>query len=395
VTALEAQPELATPAPAPRPASLTWLPPLDGLRAVAALAVVATHVSFRSGLTTSGSTVGAFMARLEVGVALFFVLSGYLLYRPFAAAAINGRKSPSSMKYLWKRSLRVLPAYWVMIGTVLAAFSWEYMNDAWDWLVPFGLLQIYQPLRLPIAGEQTWSLATEVSFYLLLPVFALVARSLRGKTPAQRVRRQLSFTGVLIVTGIAWTVCVHAPWWPLELLSSMWLPGYLDWFGVGMALAILTTRTDAVTRFQTTISALASAPWSCWAVAGSLMWIASTPIAGPLAVYPAPTSGESILKHVLYVAVAVFLILPLVGDEQPPVAVQAVLANPVSRFLGKISFGIFLWHLAVIEVWLRVSDTPEFSGEFWTISAVTLAGTIAVASVSYYLIEQPFQRLRR
>ncbi len=393
MTAVQVQ-QAPAPAPAPESRSLPWLPALDGLRAVAALAVLTTHVSFRSGITSSGDAIGPFMARLEVGVALFFVLSGFLLYRPFASAAINGRKGPGSFRYLWKRALRVLPAYWVMMATVLFAFNLEFMKDAWDWIVPMGLLQIYEPLRLPVAGEQTWSLATEVAFYAALPLLALVPRLLGGKTPAKRVRRQLGFVSVLIVVGIAWTISVYSSWWPLDLLSGMWLPAYLDWFGVGMAMAILTTRTDMITRFQTTISALASAPWTCWAVSAFLLWIASTPIAGPLSVYPAPTSGESIVKHLIYLVAAVFLVLPLVGGEQVPRAATAVLANPVSRYLGKISYGIFLWHMAVIEVWLRVSDTPEFGGRFWATYSVTILGSVAVASASYYLIERPFQRLR-
>jgi len=391
MTALQAQ---SAPEAAPRAASLSWLPALDGLRAIAALAVLVTHVGFRSGYT-GGTDAGPFLARLEVGVALFFVLSGYLLYRPFARAAIQGRKGPNPLRYLWRRALRVLPAYWAMMLVALVALNHETLKNAGDWLIPLALLHVYEPLQIPLATEQTWSLCTEVAFYLALPLFALGGRALGGRTPGQRTNRQLAYVGLLGAVGLAWTVCAHTSWWPLNSMSPLWLPGYLAWFAVGMGLAIATATPDPTGRLRVALHALASAPATCWTIAALLFWIATTQIAGPLALFPAPSAGESVAKHVLYVAIAAFALLPLVADVEPQPLVRAVLANPVSRYLGKISYGIFLWHLVVLEAWMRFTDTPIFSGRFWSMLGVTLAGAIAAASLSYHLLEHPLQRLRR
>ena len=86
------------------------LPALDALRAVGAAAVIGTHVGFSTG-AISRFEWGGLLARLDVGVAIFFVLSGFLLFRPFAAAVATGADRPSVRRYLWRRALRILPAY--------------------------------------------------------------------------------------------------------------------------------------------------------------------------------------------------------------------------------------------------------------------------------------------
>src|SRR5436190_14296516 len=88
------------------------LPALDAVRAIGAIGVLAYHVAFNTGLSTHGTWNGV-LARLDVGVALFFVLSGFLLFRPYALAAATGGTRPSTPRYLWRRAVRILPAYWL------------------------------------------------------------------------------------------------------------------------------------------------------------------------------------------------------------------------------------------------------------------------------------------
>lgn len=94
-------------------------PALTGLRAIAALAVVGTHAAFATGVLTHGY-LGALTARLDIGVAVFFVLSGYLLFRPWVRAAADGIPAPSVRRYGRHRVRRILPAY---VITVIAAFE--------------------------------------------------------------------------------------------------------------------------------------------------------------------------------------------------------------------------------------------------------------------------------
>ncbi|GAB3950674.1 acyltransferase [Micromonospora vulcania] len=384
---------------------------------MAVLGVVVHHVSFLSGFTNSFGRLGGLLARLDVGVALFFALSGFLLYRPFAVAAISAHPQPSVRRYLWHRALRILPGYWAMAVVALLWLNIDYLRSLWDWAIPLLLAQIYQPLRLPVGMEQTWSLATEATFYLALPLIAVFGRRLGGRTPLGRARRQLALGVALVLAGLAWNANAHGTDSPLPGLAVLWLPAFLDWFGVGVVLAVLASWPASTTSspFLPHLAPGASgsgrreedlwsatprglrvftfAPGTSWLIAGALLWIASTPIAGPRGVEPA-TAIESVTEHLVFLLVAWCVIAPLVGPGSGGVP-RALLLQPVLRFLGRISYGIFLWHLLALEACFRLLGFTRMDSSFWVLLTLTLALTIPVAAGSYYLIEWPTQRLRR
>lgn len=373
-----------------------WLPTLEGLRAVAALTVLLNHVSFLSGVTTSPGSLGGIMARLNVGVTLFFALSGFLLYRPFAVATIHRDHGPSALGYLWHRALRILPGYWALAIAALLWLNVDYLRSVWDLAVPLLLLQIYQPLRLPLGMEQTWSLATEAAFYLALPLIAAIGRGMGGHTPESRARRQLWLGFALILIGLTWTTLVHLPTAPMPMLATLWLPSYLDWFGVGIVLAVLASwpsnKASSGSKTLPALHAFAHAPGTSWLLGAALLWISSTPIAGPR--FGMATSAESVTGHVLFLLVAWCLLAPLVGPQFARLPVTALLDHPVTRYLGRISYGIFLWHLLAIEICLRLLGFTRFGGKFWSILALTMAMTLLLAAATYHLVERPLQRLR-
>src|SRR5439155_8306716 len=77
------------------------------------------------------SIVGRYAQRLEVGVAIFFVISGFLLYRPFAASRAAGQPAPRTGPYAWRRVLRIVPAYWLALTvTVVVLGRWEVFHPA-------------------------------------------------------------------------------------------------------------------------------------------------------------------------------------------------------------------------------------------------------------------------
>src|SRR4051812_9992430 len=146
-------------------------PALDGLRAVGALAVLTTHVGFHSGASLDGPFAGL-LARLDVGVAIFFAISGFLLYRPHVVAWFDGTLPPLTLPYLRNRALRILPPLWV---AVLLAGVLVPRKDGVGWatyLQHASLTQIYFDGPAADGLTQLWSLATEVAFYLLLPALA-------------------------------------------------------------------------------------------------------------------------------------------------------------------------------------------------------------------------------
>ncbi len=185
----------------------TRFPALDGLRALGALAVLTTHVGFRSGDALHGPFAGI-LSRMDIGVAIFFAISGFLLYRPHVVAWFEETDPPLTLPYLRNRALRILPALWVAV--ILAALlvpnggpvGWtSYLQHA-------TLTQIYTDVPSVEGLTQLWSLATEVLFYLALPV---LARFLTGyERPTRRaVRWRLAVLTFFIVLGPVWMATVY------------------------------------------------------------------------------------------------------------------------------------------------------------------------------------------
>jgi peptidoglycan/LPS O-acetylase OafA/YrhL len=324
------------------------LPAVDGLRAVAAAAVLLTHVAFRTG-ETQGGAGGALLARFDAGVAVFFVLSGFLLYP--AAQPLR--------RYALRRAARILPAYWVLLAVV--ATTWSVPATHW-WLG-----QTYTgPLSGPLT--QTWSLCTEIAFYAVLPGLAALAR-----------RHEWAVLAGCALAGYGWIAAVHLLGAPDRLL--LWLPGHLDWFAAGMAVAAVARGNVPAWLAQ-----LAAWPGTCWAVAGALLFLLATPIAGPLTLAPVP-GGAALVKEAGYAVVATLLLVPCALGPQ-----RGVLASEPLRFLGRVSYGVFLWHLVVLDLVYRATGWPDFSGRMLAVAVLTGLGSVAVGSLSWVLVERPALR---
>ncbi|TQL69164.1 peptidoglycan/LPS O-acetylase OafA/YrhL [Nocardioides albertanoniae] len=356
---------------------------LDALRAVGALMVLLTHVGFQTGRYPRGWT-GAMLAHLDLGVALFFVVSGFLLARPWFAASAAGAPPPSTGRYLWKRALRILPLYWVVVVVCLLLAPANSDVDTGGWIANLTLTQIYTEDSHAYGLAHMWSLSTEVAFYLVLP---LVVRLL---TPRSRldVRRVLIGCLLLSVAGVVFAAGART--WFEQPLAAEWLPAYLPWFLAGTALAACSVdpgmreRLDAVARDLT--------GW--WLLALGLFVAACTPITGPTGLTEAPTPAEAALRCVLYGAVAVCVIVPLVFGPELEGPVRRRLAGPVPSALGEISYGIFSIHMIVLLLGMDLLGYEVFADRFWTVLGMTVVVTVPLAALSYIFFERRVMRLR-
>jgi peptidoglycan/LPS O-acetylase OafA/YrhL len=365
------------------PRRLERLPALDAVRAVGAFAVVAHHVGFATGLNMGSTFVGGVLARLDIGVAIFFVLSGFLLFRPWAHAHATHSRRPATGRYLWRRAVRVLPAYWLMVAASLLWLPSDMPASLGDWLRHLGLVQIYEELGLRNGLGHTWSLATEVAFYLVLPLLAALA--LRGRR-VTGLPVPLLVTGVLVMLVWAWLLDEGVL---SETMHTMWLPSYGAWFGAGMALAAAhVSLRNGGTRWRF-LNDLGAAPLACWAVAVALLGVASTPVAGPRDL-GALTAREFAVKMLLYTVIAVLVLLPVAFG--PATRTKSVFASGTARWLGTVSYGLFLWHPFVLEWVTELDGSPDFSGNWFTTYAWTIAIGLLVAAASYYLVERPLLR---
>ena len=119
---------------------------------------------------------------MDLGLEIFFVLSGFLIFRPFVLAQLSGKPSVSTRRYLRRRVLRIFPGYWFALVMAFVLFG-EPVHGLDGAVVFLGLLQSFVPNPDLIRGgiEQSWTLMTELSFYVMLPVFAaVVARDRPG-----------------------------------------------------------------------------------------------------------------------------------------------------------------------------------------------------------------------
>ncbi|MFD6157271.1 acyltransferase family protein [Nocardia sp. NPDC060256] len=363
----------------------SYVPALDGMRGIAALMVIALHIGIYSGQVASSwlgighsGPLGVVLSRYTVAVPVFFVLSGFLLYRPYAAAGMEGRKRPATVQYLWHRALRVLPAYWVVALVALLVFASATLARPWSTLRALLLLHIYGRGGIPAGITQTWSLATEVAFYLLLPLIAIVLHPL-----LRRPAVALGALGVLEAITIVSVVATHMPSAGAYPAANLWLPEYLGYFAAGMALAVVSSNSS---RF----GALSRYPWVGWGVAVAGYVLLSSPITGSTEVYP--TVGQALLEHILNMVVAVALVAPLVAapDRGP----ARLLSWRIPVWLGRISYGLFLWHMVIVESWFRLTDTQPGTVSFVVLFPLTIVATTVFAWLSYILVERPARLFR-
>lgn len=370
---LDAQGGLESVSRAERVASLT------GIRAVAALLVMLTHAAYTTGKYPQGY-VGLVYSRAEIGVPIFFVLSGFLLFAPWVKAAAASRESgsaaqrpaPSVRRYAWHRVRRIMPAY---VVTVLVAYLVYHFRTAgpnpghtWEGLFRnLTLTQIYTDHYLYSflhqGLTQMWSLAVEVAFYVLLPLLAwllLVVLCRRRWRPGLLIG---GLTALALVTP-AWLILVHTTDF-LPDGARLWLPSYLAWFIGGMLLAAL--QPLGVRAYGL----------ACIPVAVACYFIASTPIAGEPTTSPNELR-DAVVKAFFYAVIATLAVAPLALGDRGIYA--RLLSSRPMVFLGEISYEIFLIHLITMEVaMVEILHYPIYTGSIVMLFLVTFVMTVPLA----------------
>jgi peptidoglycan/LPS O-acetylase OafA/YrhL len=349
-----------------------FLPALEGMRACAAVGVVVTHVAFQTGHT--GGITGRLFGRFDLAVAVFFALSGFLLWRGHAAAARGLRSVPPTGHYLRSRIVRIMPGYLVAVVVILTLLP-DAKADLTVWLANLSLTQIYVPLTLTAGLTQMWSLSVEVAFYLALPLLALLARRL--PVPAR-----IPVIAAVAVASFGWAVMVAASPFsaPYGINPMNWPPAFFSWFAAGMLLAELTVTEIgwphrlARRRVLTAVIAVAA------------FLVAASPLAGPEGLTPG-TVSQFIVKTAMGAVLAAALIAPLVLDR--PDTPHRMLGNTTMVTLGRWSYGLFVWHLAALAMVFPIIGEFPFNGHMPVVLVLTVLFGFAIAAVSYALVESP------
>jgi peptidoglycan/LPS O-acetylase OafA/YrhL len=393
-------------------------PCFDGLRAIAALMVVFHHAAFTTAFELRGVRVpfthhtwmvGDYFARMDSGVQVFFLISGFLLYRPMVSAAFAGKHPRDARSYTRHRFLRIFPAYWVafVVITIFFGISMPIAGPR-SIFEYFFLVHLYDTGTAVVNGQhafralggisQSWTLVVEVSFYIFLPIYAALLRKLgKGRDRESRFRLELFMLGVLYAISVVWRAYVYygAPKGSaVGFLGNYWLPANLDVFALGMGLAVVRAWAEGRERRVPILETIGRLDWLWWLLA-ALCFQAVSFWSGLPQKFILVSGGKAYEKELLYSAMAFFLVLPAVFGAQHTGVVRRFLQVRPMVYLGTISYGIYLWHQAFIEKmhqWGGWSHNPLPNGPFLEHVIPALAMTIVVASLSWFLVEQPILR---
>ncbi|HSO81946.1 acyltransferase [Thiocapsa sp.] len=383
---------------------------LDGIRGLAILWVFAFHANALLVGSPSGTPLGWGQSLAEkgmLGVQLFFVLSGFLLARPWMQAAEAGTPYPGVRRFFARRARRIIPTYWVhlalLFGLILPILHGGYMILRTDvgqanlWLhIP--LLHFLHPGSSSSLGLNMalWSLSIEAQFYLLLPVLA----------PLFVRNRFLVALPTALLVALLWKT--YAPGWLMESVylnvspsrliffdpvsgrpgpfpSEMMrfflerqLPGEIIAFALGMAAANLYTRLRS--------GEPAAQPLRSLDMAALAFLVLATPTLIHLSFGEILTGvGWRLLGMPLFLVGCTLLVLA--AALRTPL-IDRIFASPVLVPIGVISYSLFLWHEPVLRLVAAARLLPNACDGAPCRIALALGLSLLVAAASYFLIER-------
>ena len=382
-----------------------WFEGLNGVRFLAAFLVLAHHAAFSSGATYRWDLAGRFFGRMDIGVSIFFVLSGFLLYRPFVVAQFDGADPPPRWPFWIRRLVRIYPAYWFAF-LILLALGTVTVEGVEGFFLSFTLTHVYFPSYAVWGITQSWSLATELGFYLILPFVAEGARRFSRLESGGAVRsinrqalRLLAVCALLAGVSVVFRLLMarvspyHLGSW--GTVSRLWTPSYLDMFGAGMALAVVSAWAERRSMIRDATEHATRHVWLWWLGSVGVFWFVSTQLDLERGLAVAGVERE-ILRQTLYALVALALIAPVVLSGSTSSLGLRTLASKPLAWLGLVSYGIYLWHQAVLEWIHQLLDWPALSGNFVVLVVGATIGSTIIAAISHRWVEEPStQEVRR
>jgi len=365
-------------------------PLMDSLRALAAISVFFAH-----GLlllqALGGKGLSPLLARQDVGVAIFLMISAFLLYRPFVAARYERRPRPRLVPFAIRRVLRIIPAYWLALTGIAIWLGFDYVFSR-DFYIYYGLIQVYDTDTLTNAIGQAWTVCIEITFYLLLPVWAFLASRRPWRTTREFARIELAPLALMFVAGVAWNL------WTREADAAgvtkatpgiYTLPAYFEFFAIGMALAVASVLLWNRPTQPAIVRLIDQKPWVPWLGAAIALWVSG--LAG--GAYDRVSNLEFVYRHEMNALFALLLLLPAIFGDQTRGWVRKLLANRYLLWLGMTSYAFYLWHLAILNRFVEYDVPDTLGGAGYLLSAFALS--LLFGGISWYALEIHALRLGR
>ncbi len=370
---------------------------LDGLRAVAALMVVVFHflLWIKAYNTPVSQAINSSWYFLANGVWLFFVLSGFLLFLPYARAMLTAHTLPSATNFYRRRALRILPAYWVCLLIVAVAENQMRRTvEPLNMFVHFLMIHDDFPRYNRDLNGPFWTLAVEAQFYLFLPLLAWGIARVVGATRSL-ARVVIGIVGLIaLALAVQWIDSSVMSTLPnvdgvdrtpggVFVLATMGMQGkFLAVFAVGMLCAALYVVIEQHRLSEEMVRRLGVAAL----IFAVVMFALAIPAwwKGAVMFDPGTYWDWDILGYPLISAAAFggLMLAILFGRRRLGKAFEW---GPL-RFIGLISYSVYLWHLPVLQ-----GLVPPFDGFALPLRLLCIP---IVAYASYQLIERPFLKRR-
>jgi peptidoglycan/LPS O-acetylase OafA/YrhL len=354
---------------------------IDGLRGVAVTLVVVYHLALNAA-PASMIWLRDLLFQGRAGVWVFFVLSGYLIFRPFVIAAQIGERV-ATMPFLVRRAMRIYPAYLVVLVVLCGFVDTRTLRSPAEWLQAVTLTQnltgiAYEGQR---GVQQAWSLAIEMNFYVFVPFAAMIVARVARRSSTDSLRVMWWSTAAIVGAGFVWQLGARGTIVPM-------LPNYFPAFGAGMALAIVSVRTPD--RLAPTIRWVGTHRGLMWTAAvgvlGLRAWVFDAPEG-----FDAKQGPEAQLWFTLF---GLLLVATTVWSLDAP----GLLGRRLPVALGAVSYGVFLWHLMILQRW-RPSDwlgtDADLDGNLLVRAALVIPVSVIFATVSWFAVERPCIRWAR
>lgn len=364
------------------------------MRALAAYSVLAWHV-WAHPVTGSRASTAAFdsdeygidfgflplthaLDTLRVGVAMFFVLSGFLLFTPFASAILRGGPFPSIRNYAVNRTLRIIPAFWAIL--LLVAIFWQHalLRHPQQLLGDMAFLQDYIPAYQPqwntgVGIMPAWSLCVEVVFYITLPLLSIAAVRLARGRGIEGVRLALLPIVLLGGMGLVSTELYRSEWTNPLFETSFFT--HAHWFAIGMAVAVV--------RILWEDGRLQLADWWRRAAGAAIVLLALVAIGGYAKL------ELDFLEEQTLLALACGLLVATIAMPKPGSRLVRLLEWRPLVIGGLLSYGVFLWHEPIFRFYRGQGLTWDGQAGYLADLLVVGATATVFAAATYVLVERP------
>ena len=371
----------------------TALPALDGLRGLAALMVLAYHVLCQVRDVTPSENIRATLeARYEqfsvlsTGVQLFFVLSGFLLFLPYARAIERGGAFPSTREFYRRRALRILPAYWITLIAMTLLVSKIHKHDLiLHWL----LLNNLRSDSFYSINTVFWTLAIEWQFYLLLPGMAYVIWRLAMQRRRRTIVAAVSLIfAMALVAGYLANVLRQSP---DEFYSPLaYLPAFLPIFVSGAIAAWYYVRWIEFGRRRSD-EIRRRALWMGILGAGTVAGLVGLAGCGVMVFNRMTPHFWMYGNLVLGAGYSLIVFGAACGGR----GMKLLFENRPIRYVGMISFSLYMWHVKLLDFF---NPAIYYRGNSWGVVpiavALTLLVTVSFSAGFYQLIEKPFLAMK-